>query len=204
MWRLAESAHPVLTDEGGAILDERTGRWTHLTLTACAALMLLFAGATMKETAGQYAERYGIDAGQARGRRPYGRGRVGRAGPRRGGPSALVGVVAVTSMEAYSTVRTGTFPERCAAAAGLALALVLLWLPFRHTVRTVAPATRLPCSGVSTRRPGSSSRRSVPALSCGRPLVAPHVALLIAPGSVVIGGEPRIAGAATSGPRADY
>ncbi|MFI9240970.1 hypothetical protein [Streptomyces sp. NPDC053079] len=33
MWRLCESAHAVLTDEGGAILDEHTGRWTQLTPT---------------------------------------------------------------------------------------------------------------------------------------------------------------------------
>ncbi|MCP9209174.1 lasso peptide biosynthesis B2 protein [Streptomyces cucumeris] len=43
----------------------------------------------------------------------------------------------MTSMEAYSTVRTGTLLERCAAAVGLALALALLRLPFRHTVRAV-------------------------------------------------------------------
>lgn len=60
MWQLRESAHPVLTDEGGAILDERTGRWTHLTPTASAAVMLLLAGTTEEEAAGQYAERYSI------------------------------------------------------------------------------------------------------------------------------------------------
>lgn len=65
MWRLRESTHPVLTDEGGAILDERTGRWTHLTPTASAAVMLLLAGATAEEAAGQYATRYGIGAEQA-------------------------------------------------------------------------------------------------------------------------------------------
>lgn len=65
MWQLAESVHPALTDEGGAILDERTGRWTHLTPTASAALMLLLAGTTEEEAAGQYAQRYGIDATQA-------------------------------------------------------------------------------------------------------------------------------------------
>lgn len=65
MWQLAESAHPVLTDEGGAILDERTGRWTYLTPTASAAVMLLLAGTTQEEAAGQYAQRYGIPAGQA-------------------------------------------------------------------------------------------------------------------------------------------
>lgn len=65
MWRLSESAHPVLTDEGGALLDERTGRWTHLTPTASAAVMLLLAGATEEEAAGQYATRYGIGFEQA-------------------------------------------------------------------------------------------------------------------------------------------
>lgn len=48
----------------------------------------------------------------------------------------------MTSMEAYSTVRTGTCPERLAAAAGLALALVLLRLPFRHTLRAARLARR--------------------------------------------------------------
>ncbi|MFD4763872.1 PqqD family peptide modification chaperone [Streptomyces sp. NPDC058439] len=65
MWQLRESAHPVLTDEGGAILDERTGRWRHLTPTASAAVMLLLAGSTEEEAAGQYAERYGIADEQA-------------------------------------------------------------------------------------------------------------------------------------------
>ncbi|MFJ3950920.1 PqqD family peptide modification chaperone [Streptomyces libani] len=65
MWRLRESTHPVLTDEGGAILDERTGRWTHLTPTASAAVMLLLAGGTEEEAAGQYATRYGIGFEQA-------------------------------------------------------------------------------------------------------------------------------------------
>ncbi|MFT2019106.1 lasso peptide biosynthesis B2 protein [Streptomyces sp. 796.1] len=45
-------------------------------------------------------------------------------------------------MEAYSTARTGTHRERLAAAAGFALALVLLRLPFRHTVRAVRLARR--------------------------------------------------------------
>ncbi|MFJ5926464.1 lasso peptide biosynthesis B2 protein [Kitasatospora sp. NPDC092948] len=46
-------------------------------------------------------------------------------------------------MEAYSTVRTGTHLERLAAAAGFTTAVVLLRLPFRHTVRTVRLARRL-------------------------------------------------------------
>ncbi|WP_189299697.1 lasso peptide biosynthesis B2 protein [Streptomyces albospinus] len=45
-------------------------------------------------------------------------------------------------MEAYSTVRTGTPVERVAAAAGLTLALVLLRLPFRYTVRAARLASR--------------------------------------------------------------
>ncbi|MEU6964357.1 PqqD family peptide modification chaperone [Streptomyces chrestomyceticus] len=63
--RLRESAHAVLTDEGGAILDERTGRWTHLTPSACAALLLLLSGSTEAQAASGFAERYGIGAEQA-------------------------------------------------------------------------------------------------------------------------------------------
>ncbi|WP_274919418.1 lasso peptide biosynthesis B2 protein [Streptomyces sp. WZ-12] len=54
----------------------------------------------------------------------------------------------MTSIEAYSTTRSGTYPERCAAAAGLALALVLLHLPvrrhlrFRYTLRAARLARR--------------------------------------------------------------
>ncbi|MFF2958416.1 lasso peptide biosynthesis B2 protein [Streptomyces sp. NPDC057963] len=46
-------------------------------------------------------------------------------------------------MEAYSTVRVGTFTERLAAATGLFLALVLLRLPFRHTVRAARLARQI-------------------------------------------------------------
>lgn len=52
-------------------------------------------------------------------------------------------MVAVTSMEAYSTVRTGTRREHLAAAAGFTLAVLLLRLPFRHTVRAVRLARRV-------------------------------------------------------------
>lgn len=65
MWRLREHTHPVLTDDGGAILNERTGRWTHLTPTAAAAVMLLCASTTREEAAGQYAERYRLTPGRA-------------------------------------------------------------------------------------------------------------------------------------------
>lgn len=63
--RLHESAHAVLSDEGGAILDARTGRWMHLTPTASAAVMLLLAGTSEEQAASRFAERYGIGAEQA-------------------------------------------------------------------------------------------------------------------------------------------
>ncbi|MEU5032245.1 PqqD family protein [Streptomyces milbemycinicus] len=65
MWQLRESSHPVLTDEGGAILNEHTGRWTYLTPTASAAVMLLLASTTQDEAAGRFAEQYGIPGEQA-------------------------------------------------------------------------------------------------------------------------------------------
>lgn len=67
MWQLSEKAHPILTDDGGAILDERTGRWTHLTSTAAAAVMLLLAGADQGQAAEQYAARYQVSPAQAAG-----------------------------------------------------------------------------------------------------------------------------------------
>ncbi|BFO23104.1 hypothetical protein SHKM778_94920 (plasmid) [Streptomyces sp. KM77-8] len=78
-----------------------------------------------------------------------------------------MGVVAVTSMEAYSTVRTGTLPERLAAAAGLALALVLLRLPFRHTVRTVRWARRAGRRPLTRSGPRRWSKRSGTPATCG-------------------------------------
>lgn len=65
MWQLRDTTHPVLTDEGGAILNEQTGRWAYLTPTASAAVMLLAASTTQQEATDRYAERYGIGAGQA-------------------------------------------------------------------------------------------------------------------------------------------
>ncbi|MGW5120856.1 PqqD family peptide modification chaperone [Streptomyces noursei] len=65
MWQLRERAHPVLTDEGGAILDEYTGRWSQLTPTASAAVMLLLACPTFEQAADRFAERYGIGSEQA-------------------------------------------------------------------------------------------------------------------------------------------
>lgn len=65
MWQLREGAHAVLTDEGGAILDERSGRWSLLTPTAAAAVMLLLASTTEDQAVGQYATRYNIGAAQA-------------------------------------------------------------------------------------------------------------------------------------------
>ncbi|MGW4886568.1 hypothetical protein [Streptomyces murinus] len=65
MLRLREGAHPVLTDEGGAILDEHTGRWTYLTPTATSAVMLLLSSITEAQAAGLYAEWYGIPGARA-------------------------------------------------------------------------------------------------------------------------------------------
>ncbi|GGU59955.1 hypothetical protein GCM10010211_26220 [Streptomyces albospinus] len=65
MWQLRERAHPILTDQGGAILDEHTGRWTQLTPTAAAAVMLLLSCPTEQQAADRFAQRYGIGAEQA-------------------------------------------------------------------------------------------------------------------------------------------
>ncbi|MFD4482366.1 PqqD family peptide modification chaperone [Streptomyces sp. NPDC058257] len=65
MLLLHERTHPVLTDEGGAILDEHTGRWSHLTPTAASAVLLLLSSTTEDQAAEQYAERYGISRDQA-------------------------------------------------------------------------------------------------------------------------------------------
>ena len=65
MWQLRERAHPILTDEGGAILDEHTGRWTQLTPTAAAAVLLLLSCPTQEQAAARFAERYGIGVEQA-------------------------------------------------------------------------------------------------------------------------------------------
>ncbi|MFI1161233.1 hypothetical protein [Streptomyces sioyaensis] len=51
MWQLRERARPVLTDQGGgAVLDEHTGRWTHLTPTTAVAVMLLLSCPTVHPT----------------------------------------------------------------------------------------------------------------------------------------------------------
>ncbi|MET9293322.1 PqqD family protein [Streptomyces sp. NPDC003077] len=65
MWRLRKDAHPVLTDEGGAILSERTGRWTYLTPSAAWALRCLLAAGDETQAAGPYAARYGLPPVQA-------------------------------------------------------------------------------------------------------------------------------------------
>lgn len=63
--QLREGTHPVLTDDGGAILDERTGRWTQLTSTAAAAVLALLATDTAEQAAERYAARYDITPAQA-------------------------------------------------------------------------------------------------------------------------------------------
>ncbi len=65
MWQLREGSHPVLTDEGGAILNERTGRWTYLTPTASAAVLFLLASSSEDQAAGQYATLYGLSPERA-------------------------------------------------------------------------------------------------------------------------------------------
>lgn len=63
--RLRDRAHPVLTAEGGAILDEHTGRWLHLTPTAASALRLLLETGTEQQAAETYAARYSLSAEHA-------------------------------------------------------------------------------------------------------------------------------------------
>ncbi|MEU4898563.1 PqqD family peptide modification chaperone [Streptomyces sp. NPDC044780] len=63
MWRLRDRVHAALTDEGGAILDERSGRWSHLTTTA--AVMLLRSCPSEEQAAARFAQRYGIPSAQA-------------------------------------------------------------------------------------------------------------------------------------------
>lgn len=65
MWRLREGVHPVLTEEGGALLNEHTGRWIGLTPTAAAAVTLLLASDSDEQATALYADRYGIDLQQA-------------------------------------------------------------------------------------------------------------------------------------------
>ncbi|MFJ5926463.1 PqqD family peptide modification chaperone [Kitasatospora sp. NPDC092948] len=65
MWRLCEGTHSVLTDEGGAILSEQTGRWIFLTPTAAAAVLSLLASTTEAEAADRFAEWHGIDVWRA-------------------------------------------------------------------------------------------------------------------------------------------
>ncbi|MFI1184435.1 PqqD family peptide modification chaperone [Streptomyces sp. NPDC020799] len=60
MWQLREGTHPLLTDEGGAILNEHTGRWTYLTPTGAAAVLALLATTDVDQAAVQYAAVYGL------------------------------------------------------------------------------------------------------------------------------------------------
>lgn len=64
----------------------------------------------------------------------------------------MVGVVAVTTMQSYSTVRAGTLAARCAARLGLAAAVVLLRLPFRYAVSAVRLARRFGCRPMAPER----------------------------------------------------
>lgn len=64
--RLRDDVHPALTAEGGALLDERTGRWTHLTPTAAGALAALLDHDDRGRAIAAFAARYGIDTDRAR------------------------------------------------------------------------------------------------------------------------------------------
>jgi hypothetical protein len=57
--------HPVLTEEGGVLLDERTGRWTQLTPTAAVALHLLLNHPGRDQAAAAYARWFGLPGEQA-------------------------------------------------------------------------------------------------------------------------------------------
>ncbi|MBB5119430.1 hypothetical protein AF335_20560 [Streptomyces eurocidicus] len=65
MWQLREGSRPVLTDEGGAILNERTGRWTYLTPTASAAVLFLLASGDQGQASEQYSALYRLSPEQA-------------------------------------------------------------------------------------------------------------------------------------------
>ncbi|TDC73374.1 PqqD family protein [Streptomyces hainanensis] len=64
MRELADRAHPALTLDGGAILDEWTGQWHELSPAASVALLLL-GNATPEQAAANYASHFGIPAAQA-------------------------------------------------------------------------------------------------------------------------------------------
>lgn len=66
MLQLSERAHPVLAEDGGAVLNAGTGRWTHLTPVAAAAVMIMCSTNTEDEAAEQYAARYGLPVDRAR------------------------------------------------------------------------------------------------------------------------------------------
>ncbi|WP_438453151.1 PqqD family protein [Streptomyces asiaticus] len=65
MWQLRDGTHAALADEGGALLDEHSGRWMYLTATAAAAVMLLRTCSSEEQAAVGYAQRYGIPTAQA-------------------------------------------------------------------------------------------------------------------------------------------
>ncbi|WP_016697755.1 MULTISPECIES: PqqD family peptide modification chaperone [Actinoalloteichus] len=61
MLRLRADVHHALTGEGGALLDERTGRWTYLSPSASMALRALLHSDSMEQASRVYADRYGVD-----------------------------------------------------------------------------------------------------------------------------------------------
>jgi hypothetical protein len=67
VWRLRNGVHPALSAEGGALLDERSGRWTALTPTGVTALRLLLTAVSTEQAGDRFAVHYRID--QSTGRR---------------------------------------------------------------------------------------------------------------------------------------
>ncbi|MDT0447771.1 hypothetical protein [Streptomyces hesseae] len=65
MWQLREGSHPILTDEGGAILSEHTGRWTYLTPTAASAVLSLVSSTDEDQAIVRFAILYGLKREQA-------------------------------------------------------------------------------------------------------------------------------------------
>jgi hypothetical protein len=63
--RLRDGVHPVLTQEGGALLDERSGQWTQLGHTAAIALHVLLTAPDRDHAVARYAGWFAVPHGQA-------------------------------------------------------------------------------------------------------------------------------------------
>ncbi|UCM90417.1 PqqD family peptide modification chaperone [Streptomyces marincola] len=63
--RLRDGVHAILTDTAGALLDERSGRWTHLSGTAAVALRLLLSTEERRQAIEEFAGRFAVPREQA-------------------------------------------------------------------------------------------------------------------------------------------